>query len=312
MLNFYLSSITVPDFTYEPNNKTNKFIWEYLNSANLIKVDDVEDKNRIRELELAANNNTLNKSKIFEVYKKIPFDLNNLINAEGVYQSYNSIDSRALIYQKFLLSDNTENKIKLLFLLKNLFEKENLSNVYTEFMSDRLKELDRDKIPESYIQAVDGNIVSKIAIKLGKVKLDDKVLHRSRVIRYYLEESSPKQKAQKDLNNVYKKIKKNKKYFFSAKDLALIESLETDGFLIPKEIKHKERSKGYNIPEELEKLVKTEEIGLLVLKFVEIIGEDEISDLDPETIYFMVSILNQAKLLKIRNKVITTALPLRT
>ena len=67
---------------------------------------------------MAANNNDLDKRKIFEIYKKIPFDLNSLINAEGIYQSLEEIDSRALIYQRYLLSDNIEYKIKLLFLLK--------------------------------------------------------------------------------------------------------------------------------------------------------------------------------------------------
>ena len=33
------------------------------------------------------------------------------------------IEGRALIYQKFLLSDNTKNKLDLLFLLKDLFKK---------------------------------------------------------------------------------------------------------------------------------------------------------------------------------------------
>jgi hypothetical protein len=47
------------------------------------------------------------------------------------------------------------------------------------------------------------------------------------------------------------------------------------------------------------------------LKFVEIIGEDEIYELDPETIYFMTNILNQANLIKFRNKVLSRALPLR-
>ena len=31
LLNFYLSSITIKDFEYEPNEKTKKIIWEYLN-----------------------------------------------------------------------------------------------------------------------------------------------------------------------------------------------------------------------------------------------------------------------------------------
>ena len=50
LLNFYLSSITISDFKYEPTEKTNKFIWEYLNAANLIKVDDIENKDKIKNL----------------------------------------------------------------------------------------------------------------------------------------------------------------------------------------------------------------------------------------------------------------------
>ncbi len=58
-------------------------------------------------------------------------------------------------------------------------------------------------------------------------------------------------------------------------------------------------------------LVKKREIGLLALKFVEIIGEDEISDLDPESIYFITNLLNEAKLIKFRKKVLIASLPLR-
>jgi hypothetical protein len=35
LLNFYLSSITISDFNYEPNKKTDIKIWEYLTAANL-------------------------------------------------------------------------------------------------------------------------------------------------------------------------------------------------------------------------------------------------------------------------------------
>ena len=79
------------------------------------------------------------------------------------------------------------------------------------------------------------NIISEEEYKLGKIKFDDKILHRSRVIRFYTEEGTPKQKSQKNLNSIYKKIKKNKNYFFSAKDLALIESLRQMVFRYPRE-----------------------------------------------------------------------------
>ena len=312
LLNFYLSSVTVPDFNYEPGAKTDKFIWEYLNAANLITINDIEDKEKIINLEKAANENTFNKEKIFDIYKKLPFDINSLINAEGIYQSLDGLESRALIYQKYLLSDNSENKIKLLILLKDLFKKDNLSNIYTKFMSERLKEIEKKSIPEKYLETVERNIISEEEYKLGKIKYDDKILHRSRVVRFYAEKETPKQKTQKDLENVYKKIKRNKNYFFSAKDLALIQSLEADGINIPKEIKTKEMEAKYSIPEGMLKLLQNGEVGMLSLKFVEIIGEDEIYDLDAETIYFMVNILNKAKIINFRNKVLSAALPLRS
>ena len=65
------------------------------------------------------------------------------------------------------------------------------------------------------------------------------------MLKFYTQPGASIQKSQKDLNNVLKKIKKNKKYFFSVKDLALLESLEMDGVNIPKEIDHKNISKQY-------------------------------------------------------------------
>ena len=46
-----------------------------------------------------------------------------------------------------------------------------------------------------------------------------------------------------------------------------------------------------------------------MLKMVEIIGEDSINDLDPETIYFLTKILNELNLKKIRNNILSEALP---
>ena len=87
LLNFYLSSITVKNFEYEPTKKTKKEIWQYLNAANLIKIDDISDKNKIKDLELAANTGQINEELIFDIYKQIPFNLNTLINAKNLYQT---------------------------------------------------------------------------------------------------------------------------------------------------------------------------------------------------------------------------------
>ena len=49
-------------------------------------------------------------------------------------------------------------------------------------------------------------------------------------------------------------------------------------------------------------LVDQNQIGMVMLKIIEIIGEDDIRNLDPETIYFLNKILNKLNLKKIRNK----------
>ncbi len=311
LLNFYLSSITIDNFKYEPKKNTKKKIWEYLNAANLIKLEDIEDKERIKDLEIAANLGQLEKQKIFDIYKRVPFSLNNLINANDIYQTLKGSDSRALVYQKFLLSDNDENKIKLLFLLEDLFKKDNLTKVYSKFMSERLKEIDQKKIPDSYKDSVNKKIIIEDNIKLGKIKFDDKILHRSRLIKYFTEETNQK-KLQKDFDKIYKKIKKNKKYFFSAKDLALVESLAKDGLSMPKELDYSKLSKKYSIPTNLLELTKDNQPAFLTLKIVEIIGEDEAQDLDPETIYFITHLMNQTNLKSLRNQVLISALPERS
>ena len=311
LLNFYLSSVTVKNFKYEPKKNTKKIIWEYLNAANLIQLDDANDKEKIKSLELAANKGQLDREKIFDIYSKIIFDLNFLIKAEDIYQTFDNIDARALIYQKYLLSDSAESKVRLLFVLKDLFKKDNLSNIFVKFLSDKLKSIDSEKIPQSYQEIVQKNIVTDEEFKLGRIKFDDKILHRSKLLKYFQDEMD-KKKAQKDFIKIFKKIKKNKKYFFSAKDLALVESLVNDGFEIPKDFNYQKISKKYSVPSNLLQLAKGDESAFLTLKLVEIIGEDEAYDLDPETIYFITHLLNQNNLKKIRNEILISALPERS
>ena len=177
------------------------------------------------------------------------------------------------------------------------------------YMSDELKLVEKD-VPKEYVDAVKENIVENVELSRGKIKYDDKILHRSKVLKYYTENKAIK-KTQKDLENVYKKIRKNKDYFFSAKDLALVQSLSLDGFKIPKEIKLQETEKKYNIPENLLDLVENKQKGFLALKIVEIIGEDEVYNLDPETIFFIIHLLNKTELFKFRNEILISALPLR-
>ena len=129
-------------------------------------------------------------------------------------------------------------------------------------------------------------------------------------MKYFID-NEDKKKIQKDINKIFKKLSKNKKYFYSAKDLALVDSLVKDGFTIPENFNRKDLASKYVVPENLEDLIKKNQNAFLTLKIVEIIGEDEPYQLDPETIYFITNLLNEMELFHFRNKVLISALPLR-
>ncbi len=311
LLNFYLSSITIDGFKYEPTNKTDKNIWKFLVASNLIIIDELEDPETIKKYEVAAHDGSFDKDKIFEIYMSMPFSINQLLNASTIYQGLEGYEGRALIYQRALLSDNIENKLKLFFLLKDSFDKEKLNNIFKDKLSEILKEIDPSDVPEDFKKIVEKNIITEENVELGKIKFDDKVLHRSKVIKIFTEDDIKKDKVNKDLASVYKKIKRNKKYFYSIKDIMLLETLIADGISIPPDLDVKSLSKDLTIPNTMESLIEEGQIGLFMLKLVEIIGSDDIENLDPETLYFINNLLNKGKIKKVRNQILNLALPLR-
>ncbi len=144
-----------------------------------------------------------------------------------------------------------------------------------------------------------------------EIKFDNDILHRSKVIKHFIEKDKKLSRTEKDFKTVYKKIKKNKKYFISIKDIVVLESLVADGISLPEDLNYSTLSSQLTVPKNLEELANQNQIGLVMLKIVEIIGEDKISDLDPETIYFLNRILNKLNLKKIRNNILSEALPAR-
>jgi hypothetical protein len=308
LLNFYLSHITSNNFEYEPTEKTDKYIWQYLSSSNLIQVDSLEDESVISTYEQAAAQNSFKNSEIFKIYLKVNFNFNQLVNVQELYKNLPNYKARALIYQSILLTDNIEKKINLAFLLKDVFNKDKLLNIYEDELSNILESIDPNKVPENYVDLVNQNYNKNLS---SKIKFDNSILHRSKVIRHFLENDKKIARTEKDFKTVYKKIKKNKKYFISIKDIVVLESLVADGISLPNDLDYNELSSQLTIPNNLQDLASQNQIGLVMLKVVEIIGEDNIRDLDPETLYFLNRILNDLNLKKIRNNILSEVLPIR-
>jgi len=308
LFNFYLSYITSDNFDYQPSDKTDKYIWRFLSSSNLIKTNDFDDANIILTYEQAASQNAFDNNEIFKIYLKMNFNFQQLINAQENYKNLPNYKSRALIYQSILLSDNVANKIDLALLLKELFIKDKILNVYSEELSNILKSINPNEIPENYLEVVQENLNNPV---IEKIKFDNNILHRSKVIRHFLESKKKVTRTEKDFKVTYKKIKKNRKYFVSIKDIIVLESLVADGISIPSDLEYKTLRSKLTVPKSLEDLVSQNQIGLVMLKIVEIIGEDSVRNLDPETVYFLNKILNDLNLKKIRDNILSEFLPER-
>ncbi|MEK9953867.1 MAG: hypothetical protein VW577_00535 [Pelagibacteraceae bacterium] len=312
LLNFYLSSIAISDFDYKPNNKTDKKIWQYLAAANLLKTEDIENKDFIKEIELAANKNNLDFSYVLGIYKNIKFELTDFLNVDQNYKNLEPISSRALVYQKFLLSESVESKLKYLFLLKDLFAEAKLLNAYKYYLSEQLKEIKTDQIPNEYRNLVSENIlIEEDKETLSKVKYEDNSYSTSKILKFYNEKNYNLEKIDKDFSDVRKKIKKNKEYEVTLKDAMLFDALVADGYVLPKDIDYVKLKKDNSPPIELANMVKNKEIGLVLLRIVELIGQDEMSDLDISTKYFINQLLIDAGLKKLRNKILLLTLPVR-
>ena len=70
------------------------------------------------------------------------------------------MEARALIYQKYLLSEDSITKLDYLFLLEELFKEGDLTNVYSKFLSDKIEEIDVENLPDDYKEAALNRIVS--------------------------------------------------------------------------------------------------------------------------------------------------------
>ena len=58
-------------------------------------------------------------------------------------------------------------------------------------------------------------------------------------------------------------------------------------------------------------MVNNNEKGATLLRIVEVIGQDKLERIDEDTIYFIISTLNQLDIDSIRNKILLKVLPLK-
>ena len=307
-----MANQTDPNFKFEPNNNTTKIIWKYLASFNLlnsfqeIEISEIE---KISTIEKAVHNKNYPEKDLFELYKRFQFNINQLLNVKDSYKSLTNIEARALIYQKVLLESRMVEKLKLLKILKESFKKEDIGDAFDVELKKFLEEIDPVDIPDNLTSFYYTNIQINKDIK-KKIKFNNDVLHQSKLINYFNGDYSTN-KIEKDIDSYLKKIKKNKKYFLSKKDVIFLESLKSDGIKIDKKYDDLYEVDNSEIPTDIQVMINNDELGVALLRLVEVIGQDELERIDEDTLYFIISTLNQLKIDFLRNKILLKVLPLK-
>ena len=314
ILDFHLSHKTNPNFKFEPNKSTSKSIWRYLSTSNLlegIENIDLEDLDRIFIIEKATHERNYTEKELYDLYKKFQFNINQLLSVKQSYKLLSNVEARALVYQGILITSEIEPKIELTKILKDLFIKDGIQNAFKDELSKILKEIDIYEVPSNYTSFYNEFVhKEKEQESLTKIKINNKIIHQSKLLNYFIEDIT-KENIEKDLNDLLKKIKKDKKYYISTKDIILIESLKSDGVQVLKKYEDLYQIDDSNMPTDIQFLIDNDEIGLVLLRLVEVIGQDEIQDIGSETLYFIISALNQLDIDPLRNKILLKVLPLK-
>ncbi len=312
LLNLHLSFNTIKDFKYVPTKKTPRLFWTYLRSNNLLdstKDIDTADEKKISLLEKATHERNYNEKDLLNIYKKFQFSVDQLLNIEREVKNLSNIKARALMYQGILLNDDPNKITKLSKDLKLSLTNDGLESAFKDELRLILKRFKESELSSDLTDFYVLN--SKVENLNKKIKFNNKILHQSKIINYFIQEKPSKKKAEKDLNNFLKKIKKSKKNYLITKDVIVIESLKFDGIEVKEEYSDLYTINENNMPIDIQVLINDGEIGLAMLRIIEIIGEDELKNLGSETLYFLVNALNQMDIDLIRNQILSTILPVR-
>ncbi len=312
ILDFHLAHRTNPEFYFEPNENTPKLIWKYLSSSNLLfNINDFEitDTDKISTIEKAVNDKNYSEKDLFEFYKKFQFNISQLLNAKESYKSLPPIEGRALLYQRTLLTEDSKLKLELLKILKDVFLKNDIGNAFDLELKRFLNQIDEEDVPSDYTTFYSANLKNQ-QTENKKIKYNSKILHQSKLVNYFNGDYA-KSKIEEDLEKFLKKIKKDKKYFLSKKDIIFLEALRSDGIAISKKYDNLYQIDPSEMPADIQSMIDNQEIGAALLRVIEVIGPDKIEDIDEDTIYFIINTLNQLNADLIRNNLLLKVLPLK-
>ena len=208
-----------------------------------------------------------------------------------------------------LLTEDPKLKLELIKILKDIFQSEGIENAFDDELKKLLSQIEESEVPSNFTTFYNQYLKDDETIS-KKIKYNNKILHQSKLVNYFNGDYA-KSKIEEDLNKFLKKIKKDKKYFLSKKDVIFLEALKSDGIKISKKYQNLYEVNKSEMPSDIQRMIDNNEIGAALLRIIEVIGPEKIEDIDDDTVYFIINTLNQLNTDLIRNKLLLKVLPLK-
>ena len=311
ILDFHLSHRTNSKFSFQPNKNTSKLIWKYLANSNLLPDltnININEEDKISIIEKATHYKIYPEKDLFEHYKKFQFNIDQLLQVKKSLKSLSPIQSRALIYQRTLLTKEPKLKLQFSRLLKESFQKDEIDLAFDLELMNILSEIKKENVQTDFVSFFE-NFSKKNESEFKRINFNNKILHQSKWINYFRGDYS-KTEIQEVVKKFLDKIKFSNDTL-SFKDIIFIESLKSDGIEIPSEYESLYLEKPFELDKNLQVLINEKEVGTLLLTLIEIIGKDKIENIDEKRLYSVLTALNEINADQIRNKILLKVLPLK-
>ena len=276
LLNIHLSSLANPDFNpsftvFKNDASKTKYFFNspfiskspiFNNKQDSLTDDDFE---LIRFLEEGSNIESFPLEKLYALYKKIVFKIDDLLVPNEAFSKYHPVKGRALLFQSILLTRDQQQRLKLIELIKDNYNKNNLAKLGNKVYFSFISSIDKKYLSNEIIQKIFENSQNSKQNN-AKVLNNVKYFYQSDVVTLLFDKKI-NQNQKKSLEK-FASLLDSKKYQASEKDIVLATLLAEQKTNLPSGLKKITNTDEIYIPNKIYDMIERKEYSKATLELV--------------------------------------------
>ncbi len=276
LINIHLSSLANPDFNpsfavFKNDASKTKYFFNspFLSKSPIFnsKQDSLTDDDfeLIRFLEEGSNIESFPLEKLYALYKKIVFKIDDLLVPNEAFAKYHPVKGRALLYQSILLTRDQQQRLKLIELIKDNYNKNNLAKLGNKVYFSFISSIDKKYLSNEVIQKIFENSQNSKPNNT-KVLNNVKYFHQSDVVTLLFDKKI-NQNQKKNLEQ-FASLLDSKKYQATEKDIVLATLLAEQKTNLPSGLKKIINTDEIYIPNKIYDMIERKEYSKATLELV--------------------------------------------